>query len=41
MYDIKNFTKTPIDKLSKLKVGDKLEILTYKKDRKIIIIKKI
>lgn len=40
MYDIKNFTKTPIYKLSKLKVGDKLEILTYKKDRKIIIIKK-
>lgn len=40
MFDIKGFTKTPIEKLTKLKVGDKIELLTYKKDRKVIIIKK-
>lgn len=40
LFDIKGFTKTPIEKLTKLKVGDKIELLTYKKDRKVIIIKK-
>lgn len=40
MFDIKGFTKTPIENLTKLKVGDKIELLTYKKDRKVIIIKK-
>ncbi len=40
MHDIKSFTKTPLDKSKKLSIGDKIELLTYKKDRKIIIIKK-
>ena len=39
MLDIKNFTKTPVDKLRKLNCGDRVELLTFKKDRKIIIIK--
>lgn len=40
MIDIKNFTKTPIEKLKKLEKGDRIELLTFKKDRKVIIIKK-
>lgn len=40
MHDIKTFTKTPLIKLNNLNIGDKIELLTYKKDRKIIIIKK-
>lgn len=40
MHDIKTFTKTPLKKLKNLYIGDKIELLTYKKDRKITIIKK-
>ena len=40
MHDIKTFTKTPLNKLKNLCIGDKIELLTYKKDRKITIIKK-
>lgn len=40
MHDIKTFTKTPLNKLKNLYIGDKIELLTYKKDRKITIIKK-
>ncbi len=40
MHDIKSFTKTPLNKLKKLNIGDKIELLTYKKDRKVTIIKK-
>lgn len=39
MLDIKNFTKVTLEKLKKFNTGDQLELLTYKKDRKIIIIK--
>lgn len=40
MIDINKFTKMPIEKLKKLEVEDKVELLTFKKDRKIIITKK-
>ena len=40
MLDIKNFTRTPVEKFRKLMIGDKMELLTYKRDRKIIIIKR-
>lgn len=40
MHDMKNFIRTPMEKLKKLNVGDKMELLTYKKDRKIVIMKK-
>ena len=39
MIDIKHFTKIPVDKLKKLKSGDRIELLTYKKDRKVVITK--
>ena len=39
MHDIKTFTKTSLNKLKNLCIGDKIELLTYKKDRKITIIK--
>ncbi|MFR8868847.1 hypothetical protein [Paraclostridium sordellii] len=39
MLDIKNFTKVTLEKLKKINIGDQLELLTYKKDRKIIIMK--
>ncbi|MCR1849604.1 hypothetical protein NSA42_09985 [Paeniclostridium sordellii] len=39
MLDIKNFTKVTLEKLKKINIGDQLELLTYKKDRKIIITK--
>ncbi|CEN23405.1 hypothetical protein [Paraclostridium sordellii] len=39
MLDIKNFTKVTLEKLKKINTGDQLELLTYKKDRKIIIMK--
>ena len=39
MLDIKNFTKVTLEKLKKINTGDQLELLTYKKDRKIIITK--
>lgn len=39
LLDIKNFTKTPVEKMKKLKAGDAIELLTYKKDRKVVIIK--
>ena len=39
MLDIKNFTRTPIEKLKKMKIGDKMELLTYKRDRKVVIVK--
>ena len=39
MLDIKHFTKTPVERLRKLNIGDKIVLLTYKKDRKIIITK--
>ncbi|AUN14956.1 Uncharacterised protein [[Clostridium] sordellii] len=39
MLDIKNFTKVTLEKLKKFNTGDQLELLTYKKDRKIIITK--
>lgn len=40
MLDIKHFTKIPVDKLRKLNSGDRIELLTYKKDRKVVITKK-
>ena len=40
LLDIKHFTKTPVGKLKNLNIGDEIELLTFKKDRKIIIIKK-
>lgn len=39
MHDIKNFTKTPLQQIKKLAVGDIIELLTFKKDRKILIVK--
>lgn len=39
MIDIKSFTKLPVEKMKKLKVGDGVELLTYKKDRKVTIFK--
>lgn len=39
MLDIKNFTKVTLEKLKKFNTGDQLQLLTYKKDRKIIIMK--
>ena len=39
MLDIKNFERAPLAKLKKLKVGDKIELLTFKRDRKVVIIK--
>ena len=39
MLDIKNFTKVTLEKLKKFNIWDQLELLTYKKDRKIIITK--
>lgn len=39
MIDINHFRKTPIDRLKNLKDGDKIELLTYKKDRKVTLIK--
>ena len=40
MLDIKTFTVTPIKKLKKLNLEDAIELLTYKRDRKIVIKKK-
>ena len=37
MIDIKNFTKTPMERLKKLNPGDRIELLTYKRDRKVVI----
>ena len=39
MIDIYHFTKAPVERLKKLNSGDKIELLTYKKDRKVIITK--
>ena len=39
MIDINKFTQTPVDRLKNINDGDKIELLTYKKDRKITIIK--
>lgn len=39
MIDINKFTQTPVDRLKNIKEGDKIELLTRKKDRKITIIK--
>ena len=40
LLDIKNFTRTPIDKIKKMSDGDRIELLTYKKDRKVVLVKK-
>lgn len=40
MQDMKNFIRAPLQKLKKLNSGDKVELLTFKKDRKITIIKR-
>lgn len=40
MNDIKTFTKTPLEKLKKLNPGGRVELLTFKKDRSVVIIKK-
>ena len=40
MLDIRNFTKTPVEKLKKVSDGTRIELLTYKKDRKVVLIKK-
>ncbi|NDV12659.1 hypothetical protein [Crenobacter caeni] len=39
MHDIKTFINTPLNELKKMRVGEKVELLTYKKDRKIVITK--
>lgn len=39
MIDITHFTKTPVDRLKNLSVGDRIELLTYKKDRMVTIVK--
>ncbi len=39
MLDIKSFTRTPVEKLKKMKIGDRMELLTYKRDRKVLIVK--
>ena len=39
LLDIKNFTRTPIDKIKKMSDGDRIELLTYKKDRKVVFVK--
>lgn len=39
MIDITHFTKTPVDRLKNLNVGDRIELLTYKKDRMVTIVK--
>lgn len=39
LLDIKNFKKTTFENLKKINIGSKIELLTFKKDRKIIIIK--
>lgn len=40
MIDIKHFTRMPVERLKGLNEGDQVELLTYKKDRKVILIKK-
>lgn len=40
MLDIKNFAKIPLERLKNLNIGDRIELLTFKKDRKVVIIKK-
>ncbi|WGX75364.1 hypothetical protein QJS64_15325 [Paraclostridium bifermentans] len=37
MIDIKNFRKYTFENLKKIDVGNKIELLTFKKDRKITI----
>lgn len=39
MIDITHFTRMPVERLNKLNNGDRIELLTYKKDRKVVIIK--
>ena len=39
MTDIRHFTRLSLEILRKIKKGDSIELLTYKKDRKIRIIK--
>ena len=39
MLDIKSFTRTPVEKLKKMRIGDRMELLTYKRDRKVVIVK--
>lgn len=39
-FPINRFTKTPVEKSRKLNLGDKIVLLTFKKDRKIEIQKK-
>lgn len=37
MIDIKNFRKYTFESLKKIDVGNKIELLTFKKDRKVTI----
>lgn len=37
MIDIKNFRKATFENLKKIDVGNKIELLTFKKDRKVTI----
>lgn len=37
MIDIKNFRKYAFENLKKIDVGNKIELLTFKKDRKVTI----
>lgn len=39
MIAIKYFTNMPVEKLKGLNEGDRIELLTYKKDRKVSILK--
>lgn len=39
MIDITHFTRMPVERLSKLNNGDRIELFTYKKDRKVVIVK--
>ena len=40
LLDIKHFTRTPVDRIKKMDCGDRIELLTYKKDRQVVLIKK-
>ena len=39
MIDIKHFTRTPVERAAKLNIGYSIKLLTYKRDRKVVITK--
>ena len=39
LLDIKTFTNEALKKIKEVDLGDKIELLTFKKDRKLVIVK--